>query len=381
MKTPRRPARRGSAMVELALFMTVLVPVIMYSGYLVDALFFSLKAQEAMSAAAWDMTGRLLHDYCPGNESSCAYDHPGKYFNAFNTVGSWEKGRYLGLDVWPADATGSALTALAGTGAKGFLSGQEVWCGTLGSGVSDPVGDIISKVPSLGSPSPATALHQGGLITCQAQATVQNYYLGNKPSTSTTIGPEQQTLWPSVGDITVCGAGGASGGSCPTQTTFVTYTDDWGLAEDGTGSGTPAWENWPDDSQSNYEFGRLGKTVFESTYPSYLQTAEAADETCFQSCCETMLGPVDDIVLLDKEFAMSTPYNAFNLAEMNEQKDGVGNASLDNQSYDPVDNYEGGNNIQQPSYTWPMEHYKAGPIAADANKGAWSARNNDYLGQ
>ncbi len=109
-----RRGRGGSAIVELSLSLTFIVPTMLYAGYLTDALYDGLKAQEATAAAAWSFSGHLLHDYD-------SYNHSQKYSAAAIAVRSEINGLYQGLDPWAVAGKGQHPTELAGVSAKGTL--------------------------------------------------------------------------------------------------------------------------------------------------------------------------------------------------------------------------------------------------------------------
>ncbi len=376
-RAQRSATKSGSAMVELVLFLTFLVPVLLYGNYITDALFFGLKAQEAAAAAGWDMTGRLLHDYDN-------YDHASKYTSAANDVNGKIQTRYAGLDVWQVDAMNKSPTFAAGAGAKAQLQamsgGKSVECKSItNSNIDDP--SDLSTLPLVGGLAGAllgtvnSDLHQGGLISCQAQVDVANQYLG-QPAKNGNLMKGGQDIWPTdiIGkDITLCAFGTAQSGSCSSnKQAFVTYTDDWGLAQDESTSQDDL-SQFPDDSEKNKHFVNLGQVVYEAVYPPLLQTGEAAAETAYID--------VDPVPILDEQFTMGvSSHNAYNLAEDSENKDGEignGHASLDDKN--GANSYEG---TPQTSNTWPMRTANdAGDIKANAYLRCWNHRDqNSFLG-
>jgi hypothetical protein len=383
MKTPsprKRSRSRGSAIVELALSLTFIVPVMLYAGYLSDALYDGLKAQEATAAAAWSFTGHLLHDYD-------AYNHESKYAAAGMVVRSEINKLYQGLDPWAQAALGQSLTELDGVSAKGTMLAGAVCTPETKTSIKDP--SSPAQMVGLGSlPAMQTLskdLHSGGLITCQAQVEVTNWLFG-KATGQTTLLNKNDQMWPTnlLGSVELCGVGPAVNGSCQsTGQTFVMYTDDWGLAQDGNVNQDDDWTNYQDYKTAvNKHFANLGQLVYEQEaplpYTSAIQSTEALASAGF---CSNEV-PIDPVPVLDSQYTPgSQPHNTYNLAEVQGTAFSQGSAPPDNYARDdasPANSYEG--SIKQPSYTWPVRHLAAGPIADNAYLNMEQARANDYLG-
>ena len=232
--------RRGSAMVEFSISLLFLVPVLLYSSYLSDAIFARLKIQEATAAATWDYTGRLLHDY---NN----FNHAGLYSGATSSVQSKTMTAYQGLDPWAA-ANGGSPSEFVGMGAKSKLI--SVTCAPA-SGVADP--STTADTLTFGQAD----LHTGGLIRCQAQGQVTNWLMGHATPQSNLL---NVTIWPKnlLGSISLCGVGAPSGGSCGSTNGLTVFTDDWGLAQGGDETNNVA------GTQNNARFYNVTKKVYES---------------------------------------------------------------------------------------------------------------------
>jgi hypothetical protein len=388
-----RKHQRGSAMIELSITVAVfVVPVMLYSNYISEALWYGLKAQEATSAAAWSFSGRLLHDYQN-------YNHMTKYSAAAISVRKEINGLYKGLDAWAVAGENKTTSGSQGIAVKAQLMASSV-CDpvTNPSNVTDPSDLSKSSDPLiiLGKSQMSTVgkdLHTGGLIACQTQVQVTNWLLGKATGQNTIPLPtagapaSANNLWPTtiLGSIQLCGVGSAVNSSCQnTGQTFTMFTDDWGLAEDGDAKG--------DDDQTNYEdyntlvnnhFANLGQIVYEHealpiAYDGAAQTVEAQLPEVF--CSSAFLPiPIDDMSVLDKQyFSGQTPHNAFNLAYKRGDTSYSTNLALDTDS--PENTYEGGS-YTQTSYTWPNRHYAAGVIGANAYQQMEKARNNTYLAQ
>ncbi len=402
--------RRGAATVEFAVSMLVFIPALLYSIFLADTLFFQLKAQEITAAAAWDLTGRTLHDY------SSSFDHASKYTAAASATQSAVEKRYKGLDAWANEGGGGASSSdLVGAGAKGSLKNGSVSC-KLDASVGGGSGDI-SPLPSIDPSSAAFAgvkLHTGGFVRCQAEVESQNWFLGTgKPSQHFMDGPTwlgQVALYDAtaIGKISLCGVGTASGGSCGTGTaSFGIMTDDWGLAADGTSNGSDSHTHWADGSQNtdtdfydsssnSMDFYRVGKEVYENsvptgglgalgvpavsglTYNRAVQLAEAGYAT------GGSYAEIGELALID------VAYGAFLLNERSPVTDKPGGGG--GASGDPAMLKDTPNNLQQiehgeqsPQYsdTWPF-YLKANssiaPLTGNAYYKAWRARTENYLG-
>ncbi|MHB8419839.1 MAG: hypothetical protein ACYDCL_17325 [Myxococcales bacterium] len=394
--TQKQLRRRGSAMIELAIVLVVfIVPVFLYSAYITEAIWFGLKAQEAAGAAAWSFTGRLLHDYDN-------YNHTSKYSAAAISVRKEIAGMYPGLDAWAVAALGQSPTFGNGMSTQAILQGGAVCdLNTKAAGsVMDP--SDPTKFTGIGTFSTMSTLgsdlHSGGLVSCQAQVRVKNWYLNQATQQSeitlpVSTGSHANDFWPQdlLGDIQLCGVGhaqwsssGAASGTCQnTGQAFTLYTDDWGLAEDES-------DPTPNDDKTNYQdygskvnthFAKLGQVVYENegfpiAYDGKVQAIEGAASMAF---CSAAL-PVDIVAMLDKQYADSEPHNAFNLAYRRaDPYSGSVPAALSRDDDSPDNQFEG--SITQDSYTWPVRHYAAGPIGANAYLQMERNRKDTYLSQ
>ncbi len=392
---PSRRQRRGSAMIELSITLaTFIVPVILYSNYISEALWYGLKAQEATAAAAWSFTGRLLHDY-GGTSGTPSYNHTAKYSAAAISVRQEINTLYKGLDAFAVAGEKQSPTQSAGVATKAQLMAGSV-CSPSSATVTDPSDLSKSSDPliALGKSQMSTLgqdLHTGGLVSCQAQVQVTNWLLGKATGQNTMplpvagASPSANNLWPStlLGSIQLCGVGAAVNSSCQnTGQTFTLYTDDWGLAEDGDSKGNDDQTNYQDYNQYvNNQFANLGQAVYEQeALPiPYDGTAQAALWIAPMAFCTN-----EDFVfvpnLFDKQYVFQAPHNSSNVAYR--RADAYSGATPMNLSLDqgsPDDQFE--SSITQDSYTWPVRHYAAGKIGANAYRQMEDNRKDTYLSQ
>ncbi len=323
---------RGTALVEFMISLLVLVPVLLYSIFLQDALYARLKAQEAVAAAAWDFTGHLLHNYDN-------YNHPLMFNKAKADVEKNIKKVYGALDAWDERMGGGASGWLTGAGARAQLS--SIRCEQASAGSLD-VGQAAAE---------GTKLHEGGLIQCQTQARIENFYLDQKTEQGEIL--QGDSIWPSdlLGSISVCGIGTPASKSCGISSSFTIFTDDWGLGQDG--SSDPS-KSWPDQDQ-NKHFSALSKAIHDTT-PSLPWI------------------PYDVLVdgpELDTEFGSSElAYQAGTPAD-GASPSGAGNGS-------PTVNTEAGSQVFN---TWPSDHGTFEGVPQDAYQTALSQRVDRYLGR
>ncbi|MHB1843473.1 MAG: TadE/TadG family type IV pilus assembly protein [Deltaproteobacteria bacterium] len=314
----------GTAIVEFLVSLVFLLPVLLYSVYLQDALYARLKTQEATAAAAWDFTGHLLHDYD-------SFNHGSRYGVASSAVKASITQAYGSLDPWSERTGGPTTGWLAGAGARARLT--SVSC-QASSGGSLDVGQAAAA---------SAQLHAGGLVQCQAQAQVQNRYLDSPTHQGEVLNRFQ--IWPSdlLGSISVCGVGTAASGKCGATSAFTIFTDDWGLGQDGASDPVT---NWPEQAQ-NKHFNTLSKVVHD-TLPSPPWIP---------------FDPLVDGPELDGEFGSSElTYHA--------------HTPLDVGS--PTANTEAG---RQQFNTWPSDHGPFDGVATDAYQRAATIRVNRYLGR
>ncbi len=405
---PKRSGRRGSAMVELAITVAVfIVPVFLYSEYIAEALWAGLKAQEAAGAAAWSFSGYLLHDYQ-------SYNHTTKYSAAAIKVRGEIDQLYKGLDPWAAASSSSySASDLVGMSTKSQLMAGAV-CDPAPSGTSSKVQDPSdpTQFPIVGSllqtGDEGNKLHTGGLISCQAQVQVTNWLFGTSTGqqqvplpVAPSAGGGSTNLWPSniLGSIQLCGIGAASHGSggatCNNSgQAFTMYTDDWGLSEDETEDSNEGVSGKGDD-QTNYQdynsmlnshFANLGQAVYQDAfvvpYNPTVQAAIAQDSDV--ACTAAYAEVVGNTALLDKQYAgpAGPPQGNYNLAYRTAVTySGSTPTDLsrdDNSTVDPTQ-YEG--SITQDSYTWPVRHFKVGPMKQDAYRQMEDKRTQKYLAQ
>jgi hypothetical protein len=240
----------------------------------------------------------------------------------------------------------------------------------------------------------STDLHSGGLIRCQAQVEVTNWLFGHATGQTTLLrgggspGNDGQ-IWPSnvLGSVELCGVGSAVNQSCQnTGQAFVMYTDDWGLAQDGNANDSDDWTNYQDYSAAvNTHFANLGQLVYEQEAPlPYTKVEQIAEAALSLAFCSTEI-PIDPINVLDTQYDGTTPHDTFNLAERMGVAYTQGSSvpmDLSRDDPSPDNSYEyNDSTIQQPSYTWPVRHFAAGSIGANAYMQMEQARANTYLAQ
>ena len=362
-------------MVEFVLATTFMVPVLLYGNYLSDALFAGLKAQEATAAAAWDFSGRLLHDYD-------SFNHAGKYSAAATDEQSQTTANYQGLDAWAVLHDHQHPTEQVGVSAKSTLiatSGKVCSQGGY-SGIDNPsnLGDLPvvgAELAGLTNKLHGAGSGGDGFVRCQTQVKVTNWLFGQATHQGEIL---RSKMWPSslLGSITLCGVGTASGSACAsTGQAFALYTDDWGLSQDGNANSDDTHTNFPDENQAiSKHFASLGTEVFESEapvpYPKALQIAEGAG---------SIVTLVDPIPLLDVEYDSLMSGRAQGLFNLAERRTADSTIMTMNTPFDSANQCEG--SFPQPSYTAPVKHWAAGSIPANAYYNSWHARTGYYLGE
>lgn len=159
--THRQPrARRGQAVVELAILMVVLVPLILYTLFLQDMLVYQLDWQEAIVTPAWDA---LPYDYMRRSNVRWDVQHYNRLTYCDHTAA---------YDAYPTGDCDDITHHKALTAHQCWVvpGGQQVTC-SLESDVGAQVDATVFG---------ATGLNGGGLLHCTARLGVMNYFLPQK---------------------------------------------------------------------------------------------------------------------------------------------------------------------------------------------------------
>jgi hypothetical protein len=165
MKRPAFRAPRGGAAVELAVLMVLLIPLVMYTLYMEDLLFYKLDQEETVFSAPWDFAH---HDYrhrlavlIPGEVQRLTGQIYWDHTSAWNT---YDNPRVDGNDT----KHHQALTAHQCWLTQGA---QELRCGWDSNGVGD----------GRETDSHFRGVAAGGRVAqCSAILGVQNYFLPEK---------------------------------------------------------------------------------------------------------------------------------------------------------------------------------------------------------
>jgi len=164
MRAPRFRNEDGSATVEMAISMLIIVPVILYALFLDDLLRFRLDAQEAAVSTVWDLTNL---DYQKGSnfEHGVTHDADMMFCNHTSAYDSFDK----------AEDCNSAKHHKAVAGHVCWLpkGAQQVVCTQ-----SDR---LLAANYSLGMLQPANSFAdkytKGGFFSCSAREGVLNYLM------------------------------------------------------------------------------------------------------------------------------------------------------------------------------------------------------------
>lgn len=157
MKTMTR-RQRGSATVELALLMIVIIPTLLYTFYLEDLLFYKFDLEETVVSTPWD--GAIVNYRGGGDTGSIVTAAMQTFWDHTSAWNTYNDARFDGRET----VHHQAMTAHQCWLAKG---GQEVQCG-----FDKSVG--ISVEPTF------NFMNQGGMLSCDAILGVQNYFLPEK---------------------------------------------------------------------------------------------------------------------------------------------------------------------------------------------------------
>lgn len=157
--------RRGAAAVETAVLMIVLVPLIMYTLFLEDLLFYKLDLAEAVLATPWDLTGL---DYRKDKATTSVSDQ----VEAVQHVA-----RLTFADHSSAHNTYSDETRdTEGEDHHQALGAHQCWMAKGGEQVTCSMDQGVGLGPS-GVASEFRLLNSGGQGSCYAILGVQNYFL------------------------------------------------------------------------------------------------------------------------------------------------------------------------------------------------------------
>lgn len=192
MRTTRTRKPRGGAVVETAVLMIALIPLIMYTFYLSDLLFYHLDQDEAVYSSSWDF---LSFDYRHIGEKDVYVADPqpnqmvpgttipgwvtrsnrwtyGDHTSAYNTYKDW------GWDLNQSDHHQA-------------LAAHECWLANKNAGVQDKAEEVTCMsvrkaggVVDWGNPDGTMALTFGAIsgtvYACRARIGVENYFLPTK---------------------------------------------------------------------------------------------------------------------------------------------------------------------------------------------------------
>ncbi|MHB1843475.1 MAG: hypothetical protein ACYCWW_01395 [Deltaproteobacteria bacterium] len=403
-------APRGSAIVEFAISLVVFIPALLYSVFLCDTLFFQLKAQEITAAAAWDFTGRTLHDY------STSFNHVGANATAQSAMQKSIQKRYKGLDAWANESgAGSSSAYYVGAGARGQLKPSSVSCtpdNSMGGG-----GGVTNMFDPTSIAVAGQKLHTGGFVRCQVEVDSQNWYLNRGAQAQHFMdGPGwigKTDLYDSValGTISLCGVGTASSNSCGTKTAaFGITTDDWGLAADGIKNGTDSHTHWTDGNENDLDFYsqaknstdfyNVGKEVYEQSVPtgaaaSALGASGLAGMLSYNRAIQAVEAQyvTGSYAEMGELIANDSAFGAFLLTERSSLdkvtgKTGLASdpAALDSTSQTSVMEHgeHDGVSGEGPQYsdTWPyyIQAGSSAPLSGNAYRKRWVTRTDNYLG-
>jgi hypothetical protein len=194
MRTARTREPRGGATVETAVMMIALVPLIMYTFYLSDLVFYHLDQDEAVYSSAWDFlsfdyrhlqagaskgasspknnpepTGATTVDWVSHSNRRTYADHS----SAFNTYGDPAKDAN-DTDHHQALAAHECWFANANGGDQNNM-GEQVTCRREFGGLGG--GGITDYGSPAGEYSLTLAKDTGGIYNCRARIGVENYFL------------------------------------------------------------------------------------------------------------------------------------------------------------------------------------------------------------
>jgi len=207
----RRRARRGQAVVELALGSLVFVTILLIGIYFGEVMVTSLKVTEAANAGLWDTTHYKMHSMGIGlydnSPSSAAVANANAQANA----------RYSDFDGRTSRAGPAMLTQVVTRS-----SALQVNCRHAGA-------------PAFrGTPLTMVSYSDNPGISCQAQANIASI---NIPRSFDEGGNLFQARHWAARPLTICALGRARGGGCPSNYTML--LDDWGLAEGSENNNCP----------------------------------------------------------------------------------------------------------------------------------------------
>jgi hypothetical protein len=161
---------RGSAAVETAILMIVLIPLIMYTLFLEDLLAYKLDQEETVMSSAWDFANQdfrhvdrsKLQDQVTSSDMQTYWDH----------TSSWNTYSDPNYDAKDPDGPAGKGHHQALTAHACWIGAEEVSCkvdSLVGMGIA---GEFNFLTSTLGK--------GGGQSTCEAELGVQNYFIPQK---------------------------------------------------------------------------------------------------------------------------------------------------------------------------------------------------------
>lgn len=198
-----RRHRRGQALLEAALGVTLFVSIVAFGIHLSEVGFLSLKVQEAAVSALWDGTSGRMHlipvDY-------------GKAGDSMRGAAANAQARYSDFKGLSSAAGGGRITQVFTQG-----TGMQVSC-TMGAGVGWN-GAVLTR----------PVYRDNGGTSCGAQATLSAWRFPRAFLDDSQGGLYQKrNLDDDVSRMQVCAVGRPVGGGCTGR--FAMLVDDWGLA-------------------------------------------------------------------------------------------------------------------------------------------------------
>jgi len=154
-------APRGGAAVETAVLMIVLVPLIMYTLFLEDMAFYKFDQQETVVSTPWDFADLDYREDKVSISTQQALAARASMQTFWDHTSAWNTYSDPNHDAKDTDHH-QALTAH-----QCWFQGQEIACSTSGN-----VGVMVAGEFNM--------MNKGGQVICNAQLTMQNYFLPQK---------------------------------------------------------------------------------------------------------------------------------------------------------------------------------------------------------
>jgi hypothetical protein len=182
LRLPKR-SRRGGALVETAVLMVVLVPLILYALFLADLLVFRFDQDEVVYSSPWDFAAfDFRHSSILPNGAKTGGN------DVISIVQQLNRNTYADLSSsyqtyndLTYDQTGPHHQALAAQASWAGTLGEEVTCsldGNIASSGKTEYGELDGMFIQLTRGNGQIgARHSGGMQTCAARLTVQNYLM------------------------------------------------------------------------------------------------------------------------------------------------------------------------------------------------------------